>query len=96
MDDERHEDRSRNKGPGGPLGDLFERILGDDDNSVRHQIDRNARALAQSALSRLDVVSREEFDAQTALLARTRQRVEELETELERLNAILEGQSPEA
>jgi BMFP domain-containing protein YqiC len=42
---------------------LFERLTRADD-PVFEQIDRNAKSLLQSALTRLDVVSREEFDAQ--------------------------------
>jgi BMFP domain-containing protein YqiC len=55
------------------------------------EMDKSARALAQSALARLDVVSREEFDAQADILQRTRARVEELEQELEQLGRELEG-----
>ena len=50
---------------------LFERLTQGED-PLFNQIDRNAKSLLQSALSRLDVVSREEFDAQTAVLQRTR------------------------
>ena len=75
--------------PGGP-GEFFNRLL-NETHPMRDQLDRNARALAQSALSTLDVVSRKEFDAQSAVLARTRQRVVELETELERLSQIIES-----
>lgn len=77
------------RGPGA-LGDMFDRLLGDD-NPVLQQIDRNARALAQTALAKLDVVSRAEFDAQTAVLQRTRQKVELLEAEVERLTATLQA-----
>ena len=42
-------------------------------------------------LARLDVVSREEFDAQTEILARTRARVEELEATLASLTSELEA-----
>ena len=44
----------------------------------------------QSALRRLDFVSREEFDAQRAILERTRARVMALEGELAALNEQLE------
>ena len=54
------------------------------------EMDKSARALAQSALARLDVVSREEFDAKAEILQRTRARVEELEQELEQLGRELE------
>ena len=60
------------------------------------ELDKGARALAQSALSKLDVVSREEFDAQSALLKRTRERVIELESTLEALTrAVEEGNNEE-
>lgn len=55
-------------------------------------VDRNARQLLQSALRRLDFVSREEFDTQTAILERTRARVMALEGEvaalLDQLDAL--------
>ncbi|NCF16922.1 MAG: accessory factor UbiK family protein [Haliea sp.] len=54
-------------------------------------VDKSARNLAQSALARLDVVSREEFDAQAEILERTRARVEELEAVLESLTLELES-----
>ena len=53
------------------------------------QIDRNAKSLLQSALTRLDVVSREEFDAQTAVLKRTRERLEALEAQIAALDEAL-------
>jgi BMFP domain-containing protein YqiC len=59
--------------------------------SVKHEVDKNMRSLAQSALSRLDMVSREEFDAQTEILQRTRARVVALETALEELTRELEN-----
>lgn len=67
------------------LADLFERFM-TEEAAVRGQIDKNARALAQSALARLDVVSRDEFDAQCAVLAKTQARVAELETMLATLS----------
>ena len=64
------------KPPG--LGELFDRLVRDE-SGVLEQVDRNAKALAKTALNKLDVVSRAEFDAQTAVLQRTRAKVEELE-----------------
>jgi len=57
---------------------------------VRREVDRGVRALAQSALTRLDVVSRDEFDAQTEVLRRTRDRVADLESEVAELASTLE------
>ena len=67
---------------------LFDRLIKGED-PVFQQIDRNAKGLLQSALSRLDVVSREEFDAQTAVLKRTRERLELLEKKLADLDKAL-------
>ena len=80
---------------GGPIvGQLLNRLLGDS-AKMGEQLDKNARALAQTALSKLEVVSREEFDSQTAVLERTRQRVQQLEQELETLTAELQRQRSE-
>lgn len=49
---------------------------------------RELQIALQSVLARLDLVTREEFDAQTAVLQRTRQKLEQLEQELEKLSAI--------
>ena len=53
-------------------------------------MDKSLRALAQSAVSRLDMVSRDEFDAQTEILQRTRARVVLLEATLEEMAKELE------
>ena len=75
------------KPPG--LGELFDRLVRDE-SGVLEQVDRNARALAKTALNKLDVVSRAEFDAQTAVLQRTRAKVEELERAVAELTEELE------
>jgi len=59
-------------------------------SAVKGEVDKSVRALAQSALSRLDMVSREEFDAQAEILNRTRSRVVTLEAELEALTSELQ------
>jgi BMFP domain-containing protein YqiC len=51
----------------------------------------NAKAVARSALGNLDVVSRDEFDAQAAVLQRTRLRVEQLESEIDALSTKIEA-----
>ena len=58
---------------------------------IKGEVDKSMKALAQSALSRLDVVSREEFDAQTEILQRTQQQVTELEAQLEEMTRELEA-----
>ena len=58
---------------------------------ARGEVDKCLRSLAQSALSRLDVVSREEFDAQAAVLARSRERVQQLEAQILQLSQQLDA-----
>jgi hypothetical protein len=64
-------------------------------SGVKGDIDKNIRSLAQSALSRLDLVNRKEFDAQTEILRRTRTRVIALEAALEEMTKELENQARE-
>jgi BMFP domain-containing protein YqiC len=47
--------------------------------SPAKDFEKNARALLAQGFSKLDLVTREEFDIQTELLARTRQKLDELE-----------------
>lgn len=77
-----------------PLSDILQQMNAlVADSGLRADVDRNARALARSALGKLDMVSREEFDAQAAILARTRARVGQLEEELEALTREFEARS---
>ena len=50
--------------------------------SVREDLEQNFRLVLQSGLSKLDLVTREEFEVQEAVLARTRQKLEALELRL--------------
>lgn len=49
----------------------------------------NLRAALQAALARLNLVTREELEVQTAVLARTRARLEELEKQVAELEKAL-------
>lgn len=70
-----------------PIGDVFRQVSDLLDSSgLKNEADRNAKAMLQAALARLDVVSREEFDRQADILARTRARVAELEEQLAALD----------
>ncbi len=54
---------------------------------VKHDVEQNFRSILQSTFGKLDLVSREEFDAQAAVLARTREKLEALEKHVEQLEA---------
>ncbi|MFO7277130.1 MAG: accessory factor UbiK family protein [Pseudomonadota bacterium] len=53
--------------------------------SVQHDLESNFRAVLRANLGRLDLVTRDEFDAQTKVLERTRARLEALEARLRAL-----------
>jgi len=50
-------------------------------------LERNLRAMLGAAFARLDLVSREEFDIQREVLARTRARLAELEKQVAALES---------
>jgi len=54
---------------------------------LKDDFEKNVKAALQSAMGRLDLVTREEFDVQTKVLQRTREKLNDLERRLE----ILEG-----
>ncbi len=48
----------------------------------------NLAAVVKESLGKMDLVTREEFEIQTRVLARTRQRLEQLEQQLQQLETI--------
>jgi BMFP domain-containing protein YqiC len=64
-------------------------------HTVQNDLERNFRSILQSALTKLDLVTREEFDIQTNVLARTRQKLEALEKRVALLEASSEKQGTE-
>ncbi len=56
--------------------------------------EKNVRAVLQGTFNKLDLVTREEFDAQAEVLARTREKLEEMERELAKLEKQVKPKSP--
>jgi len=50
--------------------------------SVRADIEQNFRSVLRGGLAKLDLVTREEFEVQEAVLARTREKLQALEKRL--------------
>lgn len=48
-------------------------------NHIKDDMEKNFHAILQSALGKLDIVTREEFEVQKAVLAKTRTKLEILE-----------------
>jgi len=65
--------------------------LPEDLSHARQDIRKNIRSAVQSALSRLDLVTREEFDVQAELLCRTRAMLDEMEQRVRELEQQQEG-----
>ena len=60
-------------------------------NSPAKDVERNMKAMLSQGFSKLDLVTRDEFDTQTQVLMRTRARLEELEQRVAQLEAKLGG-----
>ena len=59
---------------------------------LKTDFEQNAKAMLQSTLGKMDLVTREEFDIQAAVLQKTRQKLEDLERRL----AELENGQPDS
>ncbi|MBB71836.1 MAG: hypothetical protein CMF50_05505 [Legionellales bacterium] len=55
---------------------------------AKQDMENNFRSILQSCFAKLDLVTREEFDTQAAVLAKTRQKLEQLEVEVKKIEAI--------
>ncbi len=62
--------------------------------NAQQDIEKTIRAGVQGAMQRLDLVSREEFEVQAALLARTREKLDALEERVRELETKLGINSP--
>jgi BMFP domain-containing protein YqiC len=70
--------------------DLSNRIREITKSSPAADMEKNLRALLQGAFTKLELVSREEFDVQADLLRRTRQKLEMLEAKQAELEDLLQ------
>ena len=72
------------------LDDLARRLSGLVPPGIREgrdELQQNFKSVLQSGLARLDLVTREEFDVQRAVLLRTREKLEALEREVQALES---------
>jgi BMFP domain-containing protein YqiC len=65
---------------------LIDDVVGSDtQQKIKTDIESGLRELLKKTASNLDLVSREEFDAQSAVLARSQQKIDQLEQQLDEL-----------
>lgn len=67
------------------LDDLSARLKQLIDSTPVHELDKNVRAFMTGAFAKMDLVTREEFDIQKAVLERTRAKLKELEAKIAEL-----------
>jgi len=60
----------------------------------REEMQENFKAVLQSGLTKLDLVTREEFEVQRAVLLRTREKLEELQRTVADLEAQIDPPAP--
>lgn len=58
-------------------------------NSPLHEVEKNINALIRGAFTKMELVSREEFDVQAEVLRNAREQLENLEEKLSALEAEL-------
>jgi BMFP domain-containing protein YqiC len=74
------------------LNDLQAKINQAIENSPAKDLEKNVKAMLSQGFSRLDLVTREEFDVQNQILAKTRAKLETLELRVADLEKQLEAQ----
>ena len=62
-------------------------------SALKKDFEQNCHAILMSAFTKLDIVTREEFDTQAKVLARTRKKLTELEAQLKTLENVLQSKS---
>lgn len=62
----------------------------------RDELQQNFKSVLQTGLSRLDLVTREEFEVQRAVLLRTREKLEQLQRTVAELEALAGGKPASA
>ena len=72
------------------VGNRIESLLPSGLSESRKELHNNIKSILSESLSKLDVVSREDFDIQQAILAKTRQKLETLEQRVQQLEAQLD------
>lgn len=67
------------------LAKKLAKILPENLQKMQHDVEKNFHAILEKTFNKLDLVTREEFDAQTKVLARSRKKIEELAARVKEL-----------
>ena len=74
------------------FNDLHNKVSQAIENSPAKDIEKNVKAMMTQGFSKLDLVTREEFDIQAQVLAKTRAKLEALELRVQQLEESLASQ----
>ncbi|MGJ8663436.1 MAG: accessory factor UbiK family protein [Marinicella sp.] len=64
-----------------------EKFIPDDLKTMRQDFSKNMKSILTATLQKADLVTREEFEVQKAVLAKTRAKLEALEKQIDELNS---------
>ena len=64
------------------VADSLSKVIPDSVKTLKSDIENNMRAVLESSLRNMNLVSREEFDVQTALLQRSMDKLKQLEQQI--------------
>ena len=66
------------------------KVLPEDIDLLKEDIEKNVRATLNTAFTKMELVTREEFDIQASLLCKTRAKLEDLQKKLSELEKEIE------
>ena len=67
----------------------FSKLLPEDFRAYKKELEKNVKPALNATFARMDLVTREEFDVQTALLGKTRELLQSLEVKVNDLEKKL-------
>ena len=78
------------------LAQRLTRALPQGVRDLQSDLEKNFRAILQSSFAKMDLVTREEFEVQTQVLARTRSKLEALEKRVAEMESAAPSESDES
>lgn len=72
------------------LAKKLSKVLPENLQKMQKDVEKNFHAVLQGTFNKMDLVTRDEFDAQTKVLARSRKKIEELEVKVKELEKLIE------
>lgn len=75
------------------IGQQIASLMPEQAKATQQEVERNIQAILQAAFARLELVTRDEFDAQKAVLEHSREKLEQLEAQVSQLEQQLQADS---